>query len=398
VAESLERKLAAARARLALERPFIGALVMHLAFVPDARVRTVATDARSVHYNPGYIAALTFAETQFVLAHAALHCALGHFHRGRHRVRARWDRACDFCVNGLLVDDGMAAPAGVLLDAAYRGMAADEIYPLLDAATTGEPLDEHWFGGAGGEVAAAGAREDSHSPREALVETTFLEAHRDGLDEVLTRAGPAGELAVAWQDRLAAAALEAANAGRLGPMFREAIDQWIQPRLPWRTLLARFLMAASRDDYSFQRPGRREGPAILPGLQSVGVELVVALDTSGSVTRADFLAFLDELDALRGQIHGAVTLLACDAALAPGGPWRFEAWEPIRLPADLRGGGGTRFTPVFDWIGAQGLRPDAVVYFTDGQGEFPAAAPDYPVLWIVKGRAPVPWGERVQLN
>jgi len=168
--------------------------------------------------------------------------------------------------------------------------------------------------------------------------------------------------------------------------------------LPWRALLARFLMATARDDYSFQRPGRREGTAMLPGLKSTTAELVVALDTSGSVTHAEFRAFLDELDALKGQIHARVTLLACDAALAPQGPWRFESWESVWLPRDVVGGGGTRFTPVFEWVDAQAIRPDALLYFTDAQGEFPAHAPEYPVLWLVKGNAVVPWGERVQLN
>ncbi|MEO7404831.1 MAG: VWA-like domain-containing protein, partial [Burkholderiales bacterium] len=58
----------------------------------------------------------------------------------------------------------------------------------------------------------------------------------------------------------------------------------------------------------------------------------------------------------------------------------------------------TRFTPVFEWIEAEGRRPDALVYFTDAQGEFPATEPPYPVLWLVQGNGPVPFGERVQLN
>jgi len=34
----------------------------------------------------------------------------------------------------------------------------------------------------------------------------------------------------------------------------------------------------------------------------------------------------------------------------------------------------------------------------DARGEFPKREPGYPVLWLVKGRKPVPWGMRVQLN
>jgi predicted metal-dependent peptidase len=53
---------------------------------------------------------------------------------------------------------------------------------------------------------------------------------------------------------------------------------------------------------------------------------------------------------------------------------------------------------VFAWIEREGLRPDVVVYFTDAEGTFPASEPTFPVIWLVKGRAKVPWGQRIQLN
>lgn len=389
----VDRKLAAARARLALERPFIGALVMHLPLVAAEGLRTIGTDAHALYFNPRFIERLSFAQTQFVLAHEALHCALGHFHRGRHRLRARWDRACDYCVNQLLTDEGLSPPEGALVNPAYRGLAAEEIYPLLDDRLADGAFDEHWFASEPGAAAPTGVTPQAAN---APLHGAQREA-RAGLPGPL---GPSERLAAAWQDRLAVAASEAAQAGRLGASFRDTLDRLVQPRLPWRALLARFLMASGRDDYSFQRPGRREGAAMLPGLKSAAAELVVALDTSGSVTHADLREFLDEVDALRAQIHARVALLACDAALATDAPWRFEAWEPIGLSPDLdlAGGGGTRFTPVFEWVMGEALRPDALLYFTDAQGEFPRDAPDYPVLWLVKGSAPVPWGERVQLN
>ncbi|MCZ7563954.1 MAG: VWA-like domain-containing protein [Burkholderiales bacterium] len=396
-------KLAAARTRLVLERPFLGALVLHLPLVPSAACRTVATDGRGFHFNPAFVARLDFGETQFVLAHEALHCALLHFDRARHRVRRRWDRACDYAVNQLLVDDGMRAPAGVLRDPRLRGLAAEEIYPLLDDAYQERPLDEHWFGAAVGHPPPAAGVGGAHAA--APVAPSLLDAHRDDFDEVRARApfvtpAPAleGTLAAQWRERLAGAGIEAAAAGRLGTVFRRVLDSLAQPRLPWRALLARFLMTLAREDYSFQRPSRREGDAILPGLASGETNLAVALDTSGSIGARDFDAFVGEIDALTGQIRARVTLLACDDALASGAPWRFEPWERLALPPGLAGGGGTRFTPVFEWLDAEAVRPDALLYFTDALGEFPERAPAYPVLWLVKGNAPIPWGERVQLN
>jgi len=176
------------------------------------------------------------------------------------------------------------------------------------------------------------------------------------------------------------------------------VDHLLQPRLPWRMLLAKYMTAISRDDYNYTRPSRREGSAIFPSLRSAQVDIVVALDTSGSVSMEEMREFMSEIDAIKGQVRARVTLHACDANLAEAGPWVFEPWEEFKLPTDIKGGGGTCFTPVFDWVHSRDRQPDLLVYFTDAEGEFPAQEPYYPVLWLVKGKAKVPWGQRVQLN
>jgi predicted metal-dependent peptidase len=44
------------------------------------------------------------------------------------------------------------------------------------------------------------------------------------------------------------------------------------------------------------------------------------------------------------------------------------------------------------------MKPDTLVYFTDAGGKFPEREPPYPTVWLVKGKARVPFGARVQLN
>ena len=104
VIKALENKLSAARIRLILDKPFIGALALRLPLkVADpAWCPTTGTDARAFYYNPAYIEALRIDEVQFVMAHEALHCALSHFARRQHRVKHRWDLACDFAINPTL--------------------------------------------------------------------------------------------------------------------------------------------------------------------------------------------------------------------------------------------------------------------------------------------------------
>ncbi|EXJ13197.1 hypothetical protein D779_3944 [Imhoffiella purpurea] len=201
-----------------------------------------------------------------------------------------------------------------------------------------------------------------------------------------------------WRQRLAGAAQQALQAGKLGGELARTIEHLLQPQLPWRMLLARYLTSHARDDYDYHRPSRREGDFILPRLHSHQMDLAVAIDTSGSIRDAELDDFIAEIDAIKGQVSARVTLLPCDARLSPDAPFRFEPWDPFRKPVRIGGGGGTSFLPVFEWLAAQDRSPDLLVYFTDANGVFPEREPPYPVIWLVKGRTAVPWGQRIQLN
>ncbi|WP_372522560.1 VWA-like domain-containing protein [Sulfuricaulis sp.] len=404
--DDIENKLVAARTWLIIDKPFLGALVLRLPLVEaDPKwCHTTATDARSFYYNRDYIKALSFEQTKFILAHEALHCALSHFARREHRHKRRWDLACDFAVNPLLMADGLTpAPDALILDA-YKDMTAEEIYPCIQENADEEPMDQHLYDqddrphGSGDRDDGEGGRGEeqtddnggSHGEPDAQAggapqPPPLSTPERDSLDKQ-------------WQQRLASAAQQAMQAGKLGGSMARMVDHLLQPQLPWRMLLAHYMTRASRNDYSFAHPSRREGTAILPGLRSQHIDLLVVLDTSGSISDDEMQEFLSEVNAIKGQVGARITLHSCDEKLAAEGPWIFDPWEDVKLPGKLPGGGGTRFTPVFEWAEWQDRAPDLLVYFTDARGEFPKIEPSYPVLWLVKGKEKVPWGQRIQLN
>jgi len=400
MSDEIETKLSAARTRLILDRPFLGALVLRMPLkAADSKwCSTIGTDARAFYYNPEYIDSLTVEQTQFALAHEVLHCALSHFSRREHRDSGRWDIACDLAINPILIKEGMTAVPGALYNIGYEGMMAEEIYPLVKENSEEQPHDQHLYG------KESGSNTDSGKLTEPGKEAGETGSGGEGANSVTVPPPDAlGEaekeqLSVQWRQRLAGAAQQAMQAGKLAGSLRMLVDHLLQPQLPWRMLLARYMTAASRDDYSYMRPSRREGEAIFPSLRSSQTDIVVVLDTSGSIRPAEMKEFVSELDAIKGQVRARITLLACDAQLAADGPWVFEPWEEFSLPGNIRGGGGTRFTPAFDWVEREGHNPDVLVYFTDAEGEFPSREPRFPVIWLVKGRGKVPWGQRIQLN
>ncbi len=408
--DEIETKLSAACTRLILDRPFLGALVLRMPMkAADPKwCATIGTDARHFYYNPDYIDSLSLEQTQFALAHEALHCALSHFARREHRNVQRWDIACDLAINPILIKEGMTAVPGALYNIGYEGMMAEEIYPLVKENEEEQPHDQHLYGKEGKATQQPQASKDGNDSQPDQQDSDSEDgaggSGSDAGEEATTGAPePLSEaekeqLSIQWRQRLAGAAQQAMQAGKLAGSLRMLVDHLLQPQLPWRMLLARYMTASSRDDYSYMRPSRREGDAIFPSLRSSQTDIVVVLDTSGSIKPAEMQEFVSEIDAIKGQVRARITLHACDAALCSDGPWVFEPWEEFTLPATIRGGGGTRFTPVFEWIEEQGESPDLLVYFTDAEGEFPLLEPRFPVIWLVKGRGKVPWGQRIQLN
>ena len=142
-----EKKLSAARTKLVLDKPFIGALVLRLPLVKanPSWCDTTATDAKKFYYNENYIDALSVHQVQFVLGHEALHCALSHFSRRHHRNKRRWDVACDYAINPMLIQDGLTPPPGALHSYNFENMTADEIYPCIDENTSDAPMDQHIY-------------------------------------------------------------------------------------------------------------------------------------------------------------------------------------------------------------------------------------------------------------
>jgi len=400
MSDEVETKLTAARTRLILDKPFLGALVLRLPMIEadPGWCQTSATDARSFYYNHDYIDALSLEQTQFVLAHEALHCALSHFSRRQHRIKHRWDVACDLAVNPLLIKDGLKSPPGTLYNESFENMTAEEIYPAIDDLEDEETLDQHLYDEQDQQGGQSNREQDQDSSSGTNNDAEFDESTGGAAQPPPLSDNERESLTVQWQQRLAGAAQQAMQAGKLGESMARLVDHLLQPQLPWRMMLARYMTASARDDYSFQRPSRREGAAILPSLRSTQVELFIVIDTSGSISNEAIHEFVSEVNAIKGQMRARITLHGCDNSLCSSGPWIFEPWEPCEVPESLEGGGGTSFIPPFDWIHNQGREPDLMVYFTDAEGEFPKQEPGFPVIWLVKGKQQVPFGQRIQLN
>ena len=121
-----------ARTALLLDHPFFGSLLFRLGGLASNSIQTMATDGVSLFYNPAFVHTLNAAELAGVLAHEVMHPALQHHTRRGDRDRKRWNMACDYAINPLLLDAGLTLPKDVLIDHRFRGMSAERIYNLIE--------------------------------------------------------------------------------------------------------------------------------------------------------------------------------------------------------------------------------------------------------------------------
>lgn len=366
-------------ARMLTAFPFFGILVSSTMLVesPERAGDTAATDGSAIYYNPEFIESLrqqNDMQVAFVLAHEVLHCALGHLWRIDDRDPNRWNRACDIVINRILRDAGLPAPDGALtatsegLDPQAEQLSEEEIYQLLKPSPPAVWLLGNDMLPPAGQP---GQQAQQVTPRSATAE--------------------------AWRDRMLAAAAAAKLQGNLPAGIQRIVDDLVAPQIDWRTALAEFV-TQSRSDYSWRHPDRRilaSCGLYLPTLHSDALEdIVVGIDTSGSISQAELADFLSELyGILQACTEVRAWVLSCDAKIHA--VVQADGQTPLEELLDtVRGGGGTDFRPVFEWIEEHGINPSCVVYLTDGYGTYPDTQPSYPVLWVLgKDHKQPPWGK-----
>jgi predicted metal-dependent peptidase len=391
-----------ARTTLLLDHPFFGTLLFRLGGRPLSSIETMATDGVSLFYNPRFVETLNAAELAGVLAHEVMHPALQHHTRRGDRDQARWNMACDYAINPILLDAGLTLPKDVLIDNRFRGMSAERIYNLIEE----DEKEEGSTGQSEGQLGnGSGGSEDGSHQNDPCGDEPSAPSTPGGVGQVLDAPmpeegdGPSiAEQAREWQIAIEQAETVAKVAGKLPGGAVRALEAAQAAKVDWRELLRRAWSDTIPSDYSWTRPNRRHvwSGLYLPGITSEGVgEIAIAVDCSGSVGPRQLGLFEAEVRSiLAGQRPRLVHVLYFDAAVQK--VETYQAGQPVSLSPV--GGGGTDFSPCFRWLEEHGIVPQSMVFLTDLCGTFPEEAPLYPVIWASTEARRAPFGQVVPME
>lgn len=344
---------------------FLTTIYCSLKFSWDEKIPTACTNGLYLRINPTWFLSLSEKMRITLLAHELWHIAYMHMARVGARQPLIWNMAGDYAINIMLKDHGYVFDTNPqtgkelgLIDPQYREMSAEQIYDELMANATQVDLP------FGSDFSSDGGKDPQDSP--------------DGHTEL-----SAGEVADIMAVVVRATTMSQMNereAGQLPGDFTEMLDQLLNPKLPWATLLNRWLTERSDEGYNWRVPNRRYQDIYLPsrGGQEGLAHLLWALDVSGSVTLHQLRTFNSELKgAKEAYSPERMTVVTFDTVIQ--NTWEFSNEDDIS-GLHITGRGGTLMEPVFEL--AKQLQPSAIVMYSDMDCRIPPQIPGIPVLWL----------------
>ena len=353
-------------------------------------IPTACTNGRDVKYGRAFVDSLTDAKLRGLV----LHEDEGHkLHR--HLEIWRWmydidphlaNCACDYVINIKIVDDnkddGFAQlPDGGLVDERFRGMDSAQVFNILrkeqdEQSQDSQDNESEGDDEQGGMAESGGFDEHDWEGAQSLSDEDKRELARD-IDEAIRQGAMA--------------------AGKMGGTGNRDLDELLQPQVDWREVLREFIQnTCAGNDYStYARPNRRlmsQGIIMPSGISEQVGELVIAIDTSGSIGQRELTAFLSEVKGVCDTVKpDKLRLLYWGSSVVGDEAYDMRELDNLVKSTKPMGGGGTDVNCVTQYMTDEGIKPQACIVLTDGHLYSGWGDWTCPILWAIldnKGAVP----------
>lgn len=348
---------------------YAGVLVMGRTTVVDD-IPTACTDGVNEKYGEAFLNKLMLPEVRGLKLHEGLHKVFKHTVRGLPywKKNAKLaNMAADYVVNDVIMNIKDKAfiklPDGGLYDPKFHGWSYPEIYRHL------EKEEEQ-----GGQGNGAGQSFDEHDMSNA--EQMSAEEMKEYVDQVNEAIHQGGLLA-----------------GRFGQKLPRSVTETLQPKVDWTTALREFVssIAQGNDEHTYRKFDKRLilDDIIQPGVMSEKIgDIVVAIDTSGSISASMINEFASELQSICEQVNpDALRVMWWDTTVSSEQVFTPDNFNDITKLLKPTGGGGTSVSCVSEHIVKSNYKADCVLVFTDGYVEDDIKWDVMcPTLWLVTSK------------
>lgn len=338
---------------------------------------TACTNGKDEMYGKDFVESLNDPELRFLMLHECYHKMYRHLSTWEHLHKDNAqlaNMAMDYVINVKLFDTDanrhgwIKMPECGLLDEQYRGMDVAQVYKKLKQ----DPPPSGGGGGQGNGGAGSGQGMDEHDWANAQEMTA---EERDALAREIDEAIRQG----------------AAVAGKLGSGGDRLLSEVLQTKQDWRELLREFVTSttAGKDFSTYRKVNRRfvGMDLLMPGSVSEAVgDIVVAIDTSGSIGEVELAHFMGEVTGICEQVKPSrVHVMYWDTEVCRHEVYLQDELDNLIKSTKPAGGGGTMVECVTPYMRERNLKPECVVVLTDGYLGGDWGTWDVPVLWAING-------------
>lgn len=357
---------------------FLGSLMCSVEFIWDwLRFDTVQTNGVKLWWGPGDFLNIckNDSEREVTLLHELWHKGLLHALRRGDRNPLLWNIACDYRINNNLRAAGYTVPDTWVVNPELdrtRILAEEEIYDLLLSQTIPVPADYK-----------PDLQEDAADVRPNIL--------LDAVIRAVQQAEQAGESFRGGPG----------TPGHAMSTVKKILKTFLEPKIPWTTVLMQFHTDLLDEDYSWSRPNRRYSDIYLPSLQVMDEgkldDIAYIFDVSGSITDNQIHRISSEIKYIQEVLNPKkLTVIQFDTIIQDVKV--FHEGDPFE-EIEVKGRGGTSLKPVRQWI--EENKPTAVAIVSDLDCEpMRPLTHKVPVIWVAinRPRATVPFGQLVHVT
>lgn len=406
-------ELVKARTALLYLKPLLGqtALQMDLIILEsDEWCKTAATDGRAIYFYRNFVISLFFdansPQTKMnghnrlvaLMAHEIWHLMFGHLIRRGNRDPRYWNMAIDFIVNATIVHDKIGLlPSTALLDSRFTiDHTAYEVYDYIVSSNmpVADSIDIHIEPSSPN---GSGDGDDTTTMTDVAV--AGLADSKGGAIRVESGKEPPApmtpEEAKSLADRARMMAVKIMHdeegAGSLPAALAREVADLIDTKMDWRDLLNSSLRSIQPHEYTYDELSdvtwaswlyhrRRWYPgcgvpkgycAILPTLtEGERVEATIAIDTSASMTNKMIADILAEVGGILETFKEVELRVLCfDGEVSSVETFRETDLSALKdyKKKKVKGGGGTEFMVVWDYLKKEKIKPERLIVCTDGE-------------------------------
>lgn len=358
---------------------FYTTIAFSLKFRWNDNIPTARTDGIYMEWNPAFFESLTPDERIGVMVHEASHVAFDHMGRlniGKTRCPDLYNKAADHVINLMIEARGFKLPSWALHDQRFVNMSTEQVYEILEAeANNGKPQPQNKmpdisFAPFDGEGAGDGQKGDGaggNNPGQGSGGMT-PEQRDKHIQGMIVRAVMASKMA-------------GDKPGSIPGEVELFLDQLLNPKLPWQTLLRRFFTEFSKNDHSWKKPNRRFFPQFhLPSLYSINLQdMTFYVDISGSVEDFQFKLFVSEIAGVLKMLKPKkITIVQFDTKIQHEDTvTNLQELSKVKF----HGRGGTHIECILKHM--EDNKNSVSLVFTDGHFYWPRERFKGKILWLI---------------